>query len=147
MWKKIVAFGVFLVIAIGVAIENFFPPLPADTFVAFGAFLTAQGQVTGLGVFLVTWAMNTAGALLNYALARRWGRALLGTRAGRWALLSSRGTSTSGTRGRPTTGATSRRRPTSAPSSRATRSEATLRAMGSRTASSGTDRYLTRSPI
>ncbi len=59
---------VYLVIAVGVVIENFFPPLPADTFVAFGAFLTAQGQVTGTGVFLVTWTMNTGGALLSGAL-------------------------------------------------------------------------------
>ncbi len=77
---------VYLVIAVGVVIENFFPPLPADTFVAFGAFLTAQGQVTGTGVFLVTWTMNTGGALLSYGLARRWGRDVMGTRAGRWVL-------------------------------------------------------------
>ncbi len=77
---------VYLVLAVGVVIENFFPPLPADTFVAFGAFLTAQGQVTGAGVFLVTWSLNTGGALLSYGLARRWGRAVMGTRAGRWVL-------------------------------------------------------------
>jgi membrane protein DedA with SNARE-associated domain len=77
---------VYLVLAVGVVIENFFPPLPADTFVAFGAFLTAQGQVTGMGVFLVTWSMNTGGALLSYGLARRWGRGVMGTRAGRWVL-------------------------------------------------------------
>jgi membrane protein DedA with SNARE-associated domain len=77
---------VYLVLAVGVAIENFFPPLPADTFVAFGAFLTAEGQVTGAGVFLVTWTANTASALLNYGLARHWGREVMGTRAGRWVL-------------------------------------------------------------
>jgi membrane protein DedA with SNARE-associated domain len=77
---------VYLVLAVGVVIENFFPPLPADTFVAFGAFLTAEGQVTGAGVFLVTWTMNTGGALLSYGLARRWGRDVMGTRAGRWLL-------------------------------------------------------------
>lgn len=77
---------VYLVLAVGVVIENFFPPLPADTFVVFGAFLTAQGQVTGAGVFLVTWSLNTGGALLSYGLARRWGRPIMGTRAGRWVL-------------------------------------------------------------
>ncbi len=77
---------VYLVLAVGVVIENFFPPLPADTFVAFGAFLTAQGQVTGTGVFLVTWTMNTGGALLSYGLARRWGRDVMATKAGRWIL-------------------------------------------------------------
>lgn len=77
---------VYLVLAVGVVIESFFPPIPADTFVAFGAFLSAQGRVTGAGVFLVTWTMNTGGALLSYGLARRWGRDVLGTRAGRWVL-------------------------------------------------------------
>lgn len=77
---------VYLVLAVGVVIENFFPPLPADTFVAFGAFLSVQGPVTGTGVFLVTWSMNTGGALLSYGLARRWGRDVMGTRAGRWVL-------------------------------------------------------------
>jgi membrane protein DedA with SNARE-associated domain len=75
---------VYGVIAAGVAIENFFPPIPADTFVLLGAFLSAHGTVTGTGVFAVTWGTNTAAALLNYGLARRWGRLLLNTRTGRW---------------------------------------------------------------
>jgi membrane protein DedA with SNARE-associated domain len=77
---------IYVALAAGVAIENFFPPIPADTFVVLGAFLSAQGELTGTGVFLVTWSMNTAAALLNYGLARRWGRTLLGTRPGRWLL-------------------------------------------------------------
>lgn len=72
------------VIGAGVAIENFFPPVPADTFVLLGAFLTAYGRVTGLGVFAVTWATNTVAAMLNYGLARRWGRVAVNTRMGRW---------------------------------------------------------------
>jgi membrane protein DedA with SNARE-associated domain len=56
---------VYLALAVGVVIESFFPTLPADKFVALGAFLTAQGQVTRAGVFLVTWSMNTGGALLE----------------------------------------------------------------------------------
>ena len=76
----------YLALAIGAAIENFFPPIPADTFVVFGAFLSVQGRATGTGVFLATWATNTAAALLNYALARRWGRPVLNTRLGRWIL-------------------------------------------------------------
>lgn len=77
---------VYGVIAAGVAIENFFPPIPADTFVLLGAFLSAHGRVTGVGVFAVTWGTNTAAALLNYGLARRWGRLLLNTPIGRWLL-------------------------------------------------------------
>ncbi len=74
---------IYLAAAAGVAVENFFPPIPADTFVVLGAFLSAQGRVTGTGVFLSTWTSNTATALLSYGVARRWGRPLLATRAGR----------------------------------------------------------------
>lgn len=55
------------------ASENVFPPLPADTVVAFGAFLAARGQATPVGAFLATWAGNVSGALLVYALGRRYG--------------------------------------------------------------------------
>ncbi|NIR45287.1 MAG: hypothetical protein GWN99_18070, partial [Gemmatimonadetes bacterium] len=68
------------VVALGVAVENFFPPIPADTFVVLGAFLSAQGRVTGSGVFLATWTMNTGTALLSYGVSRRWGRSVLDTR-------------------------------------------------------------------
>ena len=75
---------VYVVVGVGAAIENFFPPIPADTFVVLGAFLSAHGPVTGTGVFLVTWLANTSAALLTYAVARRWGRVALNTRLGRW---------------------------------------------------------------
>ncbi len=55
------------------AAENVFPPLPADTVVAFGAFLAARGQATLIGAFLATWLGNVSGALLVYALGRRYG--------------------------------------------------------------------------
>lgn len=77
---------VYLIVALGVALENVFPPIPADTFVVLGAFLSAQGRVTGSGVFLATWSMNTVTALLTYGVARRWGRSVLDTRPGRWFL-------------------------------------------------------------
>ena len=77
---------VYGVIGLGVAIENFFPPIPADTFVVLGAFLSVHGRVTGTGVFAVTWSSNTAAALLTYGVARRWGRVVLNTRLGHWIL-------------------------------------------------------------
>ena len=55
------------------AAENVFPPLPADTVVAFGAFLASRGKATLVGAFLATWAGNVGGALLVYALGRRYG--------------------------------------------------------------------------
>ncbi|HEU5186110.1 MAG TPA: DedA family protein [Gemmatimonadaceae bacterium] len=60
-------------LAIVAAAENIFPPLPADTVVAFGAFLAARGQVPLLAAFLATWLGNVAGAILVYALGRRYG--------------------------------------------------------------------------
>lgn len=54
-------------------LENFFPPLPADTIVAFGAFLAARGEATAVGAFLATWVGNVAGAMAVYALGRRYG--------------------------------------------------------------------------
>jgi len=60
-------------LAIVAAAENVFPPLPADTVVAFGAFLAARGQATLLGAFLATWIGNVGGALLVYTLGRRYG--------------------------------------------------------------------------
>ncbi len=77
---------VYLVVAVGAAVENVFPPVPADTFVVLGAFLTVRGGATGTGVFLATWSSNTATALLSYGVARRWGRQVLGTRTGRFLL-------------------------------------------------------------
>ncbi len=77
---------VYVVVGVGAAIENLFPPIPADTFVVLGAFLSAHGPVTGTGVFLVTWVANTSAALLTYAVASRWGRVVLNTRVGRWLL-------------------------------------------------------------
>jgi membrane protein DedA with SNARE-associated domain len=60
-------------LAVVAAMENIFPPLPADTVVAFGAFLAARGHATLIGAFLATWLGNVSGALLVYALGRRYG--------------------------------------------------------------------------
>ena len=74
---------VYAAVGLGAAIENFVPPIPADTFVVLGAFLSAEGRVTSLGIFLATWSTNSLAALLNYAFARRWGRPILATKIGR----------------------------------------------------------------
>jgi membrane protein DedA with SNARE-associated domain len=76
----------YLVMGAGAAIENMFPPVPADTFVLLGAFLAARGRANGWYVFLATWTANVAGALLVYGLARKWGQAFFSRRPGRWLL-------------------------------------------------------------
>lgn len=65
--------ALYLAMALTAAIENVFPPLPADTVVAFGSFLAARGQGTIIGAFLSTWAGNIVGATLMYLAGRRYG--------------------------------------------------------------------------
>lgn len=74
---------IYAVIGAGAAVENFVPPIPADTFVLFGAFLAAAGRADPLLVFLVTWVANVASALGVYALAWRYGDAFFRTPVGR----------------------------------------------------------------
>lgn len=71
------ALALYTSLAAAAAIENVFPPFPADTVVAFGSFLAARGNGSIVGVFLATWIGNMAGAALMYALGRRYGAALL----------------------------------------------------------------------
>ena len=72
----------YLVLAGIAAVENVFPPVPADTVVAFGAFLAARGDATLVGAFLSTWAGNLAGAMAMYGAGRRFGADRLERRLG-----------------------------------------------------------------
>lgn len=73
----------YAVLAITAAIENIFPPFPADVVVAFGSFLVAHGQRGSLWlVFLVTWLGNVTSAILVYYLGRRYGAERLEKRIG-----------------------------------------------------------------
>jgi membrane protein DedA with SNARE-associated domain/uncharacterized tellurite resistance protein B-like protein len=75
--------AVYAVLALLAAIENVIPPVPSDAAVALGAFLTQRGLTTPIGVFVVTWVANLAGAAGVYFVARRYGRRLFATRTGR----------------------------------------------------------------
>jgi membrane protein DedA with SNARE-associated domain len=77
---------VYLIIGAGAAIENVIPPIPADTFVLLGAFLSAQGRTSPWVVFFVTWGANVASAIFVYIMARRYGLAFFKTRVGRFLL-------------------------------------------------------------
>ena len=74
--------AVYGVLAIVSAVENVFPPFPADTVVAFGGFLAARGSHSIVSVFLAVWIGNVAGAMLMYALGRRYGADALIARMG-----------------------------------------------------------------
>ncbi|HEY3278940.1 MAG TPA: VTT domain-containing protein [Gemmatimonadales bacterium] len=58
------------------AVENIFPPVPADTAVALGAFLAGRGVMNPWLVFLLTWSANVGSGAAVYGLARRHGREL-----------------------------------------------------------------------
>jgi membrane protein DedA with SNARE-associated domain len=65
--------ALYFFMAIAAAVENIFPPIPADTIVAFGSFLAARGQGTVIGAFLSVWTGNLAGAAIMYGAGRRYG--------------------------------------------------------------------------
>lgn len=77
---------IYVVIAAGAALENIFPPVPADTFVLLGAFLAEAGAASLWLVFLSTWLANVASAMVVYALAFRFGDGFFATTAGHWLL-------------------------------------------------------------
>lgn len=59
------------------ALENIFPPVPADVAVALGAFLSLRGETSAVAIGVSCWAANTASAALTYFLGRRYGESLL----------------------------------------------------------------------
>lgn len=76
----------YVLLGAGSALENFFPPVPADTFVLLGAFLAASGRADAWTVFLVTWLANTGAALLVYWTGYRFGRPFFQVGLGRYVL-------------------------------------------------------------
>jgi membrane protein DedA with SNARE-associated domain len=76
----------YVAIGIGAALENIVPPVPADTFVLFGAFLAAAGRADPGIVFLATWLPNVATSILVYGVARRYGPSVFESGVGRWLL-------------------------------------------------------------
>ena len=76
----------YLVLMALSAVENVFPPVPADTAVALGAFLARRGEISVVPLALLCWLANTASAAAVYVFARRhgpdffrhgWGRKVL----------------------------------------------------------------------
>ena len=64
----------YLVLMALSALENVFPPVPADTAVALGAFLARRGEISVVPLVILCWAANIASAAGTYALGRRHGR-------------------------------------------------------------------------
>lgn len=60
--------------------ENVFPPLPADTVVALGAFVAARGNGSAIGAWSATMFGNIGGAMLMFTLGKRHGMPWLAKR-------------------------------------------------------------------
>ena len=78
-------YGVLMVLS---AVENVFPPVPADVAVALGAFLAQRGELSATLLGVLCWLANTSSSAGMYLFARRhaevfrsgWGRKLLSPR-------------------------------------------------------------------
>lgn len=77
---------VYAVLAFFAAIENVFPPVPADVVALFGGFIAGQGGADPWTAFLVVWFANVGGALGVYAVGRRYGTAFFSKGFGRMLL-------------------------------------------------------------
>jgi membrane protein DedA with SNARE-associated domain len=65
----------YLVLMALSALENVFPPVPADTAVALGAFLARRGEISVVPLTLLCWLANLGSACATYLVGRRHGRA------------------------------------------------------------------------
>lgn len=70
----------YLGVALLIAIENLFPPIPSEVILTFGGFLTTVSEMSVVGVILASTLGAVIGALALYAL----GRALNAERLERW---------------------------------------------------------------
>ena len=61
---------VYVVLIVLSALENVFPPVPADVAVALGAFLSRRGVTSAPAIGVLCWAANTASAAGMYYAAR-----------------------------------------------------------------------------
>ena len=63
--------AVYVVLTLLSAVENVFPPVPADVAVVLGAFLSQRGVTSAPVLGLVCWLANTTSAAGMYYLGRR----------------------------------------------------------------------------
>lgn len=79
---RIPLWSIYLIVGLGAAVENVFPPVPSDTFVLLGAILAEEQLLRFDVVFGVAWVGNVALAMVVYAMGRRFGRTLFETQWG-----------------------------------------------------------------
>lgn len=77
---------VYLLVGLGAAVENVFPPVPSDTFVVLGGVLADRGLLEAEIVLAVAWASNILLGCGVYVMGLRYGREIFETPWGRWLL-------------------------------------------------------------
>lgn len=77
---------VYVSLAVGAALENILPAVPADTFVALGGFLAGAGDLDARWVALGTWLANVTTALVVYRLSYVHGPSFFGDGLGRYVM-------------------------------------------------------------
>lgn len=77
---------IYVLVGVGAAVENLFPPVPSDTFVVLGGVLADRGILEWQLVLAVAWGANFLMGCFVYAMGRRYGRAIFDTRWGGWLL-------------------------------------------------------------
>ena len=66
--------GVYAILMLLSALENIFPPVPADIAVVLGAFLAQRGITSAVLLGVLCWLSNTVSSAGMYFYARRHGR-------------------------------------------------------------------------
>lgn len=78
------AIVVYGVVFASCVLESFFPPWPTDVISVYAGFLAGRGQVDSWLVVVAAVSGTQAGVMATFWLGRRFGRALLAGRLGRW---------------------------------------------------------------
>jgi len=75
--------AIYTVVGLLAAVENVFPPIPADVGIALGAFLAARGVVNVWAIYGITVVANVLAALAVFEAAKHYGKRFLQSRLGR----------------------------------------------------------------
>ncbi|MFW6010431.1 MAG: DedA family protein [Gemmatimonadota bacterium] len=78
--------AVYVLVGVGAAVENVFPPVPSDTFVVLGGILADRGMLVPELVFGIAWSANLSLAIGVYAMGVRYGHTIFQTGWGHWLL-------------------------------------------------------------
>ena len=60
----------YLGVALLIAIENIFPPIPSEVILAFGGFMTTKTTLNAIGVIIAATIGSTVGAIALYYIGK-----------------------------------------------------------------------------